>query len=38
MKSVVLEPDPRDVAGFDKFMERYVAALPAERAAVETMK
>ena len=38
MKSVVLKPDPRDVAGFDKFMERYVAALPAERAAVETMK
>ena len=38
MKSVVLEPDPRDVAGFEKFMERYVAALPAERAAVETMK
>ena len=38
MKSVVLEPDPRDVEGFEKFMERYVAALPAERAAVETMK
>lgn len=38
MKRVVLDPDPRDVAGFDKFMERYVAALPAERAAVETMK
>ena len=24
-----------DVAGFDAFMQRYVAALPVERAAVE---
>ncbi len=38
MKSVEIQPDPVDVAGFAKFMERYVAALPAERAAVETMK
>jgi len=29
------EPDPVDVAGFDAFMQRYVAALPVERAAVE---
>jgi sugar (pentulose or hexulose) kinase len=29
------EPDPSDVAGFDAFMQRYVAALPVERAAVE---
>jgi sugar (pentulose or hexulose) kinase len=29
------EPDPTDVAGFDAFMQRYVAALPVERAAVE---
>ncbi|WP_138733783.1 xylulokinase [Modestobacter excelsi] len=29
------EPDPTDVAGFDAFMERWVAALPVERAAVE---
>ena len=28
-------PDPVDVAGFDAFMERYVAGLPVERAAVE---
>lgn len=38
MKRIVLEPDPKDVAGFEKFMERYVAALPVERAAVESMK
>jgi sugar (pentulose or hexulose) kinase len=30
-----VEPDPIDVAGFDAFMQRYVAALPVERAAVE---
>jgi len=28
-------PDPADVAGFDAFMQRYVAGLPVERAAVE---
>jgi sugar (pentulose or hexulose) kinase len=30
-----LDPDPVDVEGFDAFMQRYVAALPVERAAVE---
>ncbi|MGY1624632.1 xylulokinase [Geodermatophilus sp. SYSU D00965] len=29
------EPDPADVAGFDAFVQRYVAALPVERAAVD---
>jgi sugar (pentulose or hexulose) kinase len=29
------EPDPSDVAGFDTFLQRYVAALPVERAAVD---
>ena len=29
------EPDPADVAGFDAFLQRYVAALPVERAAVD---
>ena len=38
MKSVTVEPDPVDVEGFNKFMERYIAALPVERAAVESMK
>ena len=29
------QPEPADVAGFDAFMARYVAALPVERAAVD---
>ncbi|MGX5655964.1 xylulokinase [Geodermatophilus nigrescens] len=29
------QPDPADVAGFDAFVQRYVAALPVERAAVD---
>ena len=29
------DPDPIDVAGFDAFMQRYIAALPVERAAVD---
>ena len=31
------EADPSDVAGFDAYMERYVAGLAIERAAVETI-
>jgi sugar (pentulose or hexulose) kinase len=30
-----VEPEVTDVAGFDAFMQRYVAALPVERAAVD---
>lgn len=33
----VIEPDSADVAGFDAFIEKYVAGLPIERAAVEHM-
>ena len=33
---VSVEPDPTDVVGFDAFMERYVAALPVQRQAVES--
>jgi sugar (pentulose or hexulose) kinase len=32
------EPDPQDVAGFDAFMQRYLTALPVERAAVEHVR
>jgi sugar (pentulose or hexulose) kinase len=32
------EPDPQDVAGFDAFIQKYVAALPVERAAVEYVR
>jgi sugar (pentulose or hexulose) kinase len=30
-----VDPQPADVAGFEAFIQRYVAALPVERAAVE---
>ena len=29
-------PNPADVAGFDAFMQRYIAALPVERARSST--
>jgi hypothetical protein len=32
---VTVDPDPDDKAGFDAFLERYVAALPVQRAAAE---
>lgn len=31
-------PDPKDEAGFDNYLERYMAALPIERAAIDTLK
>jgi len=34
-KGYMVEPDPLDVRGFKKFMERYSAGLKIERAAVE---
>ena len=37
MTSTKLEPDPDDVKGFAKFMERYTAGLAIERAAVEKL-
>jgi len=33
-----IEPDPRDVAGFAAFMERYKKGLVIERAAVDALK
>ena len=33
-----IEPDPKDVAGFDTFMTRYTEGLSIERAAVEHLK
>lgn len=34
----VIEPDEKDVKGFDAFMKKYAAGLAIERAAVEAMK
>ena len=33
-----VQPEPKDVAGFDVFIEKYKSTLPAERAAVEGLK
>jgi sugar (pentulose or hexulose) kinase len=33
-----VEPDPTDAAGFDAFMERYVAGLAVQRAAVDALR
>lgn len=37
-RSVTMQPDPQDVAGFLSFMERYTAGLSIQRAAVETLQ
>ena len=34
---VKIDPDPRDVEGFNKFVERYTKGLPIEKAAVENL-
>ena len=33
-----MEPDPKDVAGFEAFMKRYAPGLAIERAAVEQLR
>jgi len=33
-----IAPNPADVAGFNRYYQRYVAGLPIERAAVECMQ
>ena len=33
-----MDPDPAAVEGFNKFSERYIAGLPIERAAVDSLK
>ena len=37
-EGVAISPDPKDVEGFEKFMERYKKGLAIERAAVEYLK
>ena len=36
-ESVRMEPDAKDVAGFETFIERYKKGLAIERAAVDSM-
>lgn len=38
MASETLEPDPADVEGFKRYIERYQACLTAEKAAAEALK
>lgn len=35
---VAIAPNPADVAGFNRYYERYMAGLPIEAAAIECMK
>ena len=38
MKKKTVAPDPDDEAGFDRYMERFMACIPAQKAAVEGLK
>lgn len=37
-QGTTIAPDPKDVAGFNAFMERYKKGLPIERIAVDVLK
>ena len=37
MKGLSIEPDKKDVEGFEQFMSLYTAGLAIERSAVETL-
>ena len=38
MKQKTVSPDAEDEAGFDQYMERFIACIPAQKAAVEGLK
>ena len=38
MKQLTVSPDPVDEAGFDAYMEKFLACIPAQKAAVEGLK
>ena len=38
MASETIQPDEADTEGFEKYISRYISCIPAERAAVETLK
>jgi sugar (pentulose or hexulose) kinase len=38
MKQLTGSPDPEDEAGFDRYMEKFMACIPAQKAAVEGLK
>ena len=37
-KGTTIQPEAKDVAGFDVFTERYIACLPSERAAIDNLR
>ena len=38
MKQLTVSPDPENEAGFDRYMERFMACIPAQQAAVDCLK
>ncbi|MBR3998977.1 MAG: hypothetical protein IKI93_11615 [Clostridia bacterium] len=38
VQSVTLMADDSDIAGFDRFLERYKNAFPVEKAAIEFLQ
>ena len=38
MKQITVSPDPEDEAGFDRYMEKFMACIPAQQAAVDGLK
>ena len=38
MKQITVAPDPDDEKGFDRYMERFVSCLPAQKAAASELK
>lgn len=38
MKQMTISPDPEDEAGFNRYMDRFVSCIPAQKAAAEHFK
>ena len=35
MKQLTVSPDPEDEAGMDRYMERFISCIPAQKAAAD---
>jgi hypothetical protein len=38
MNQLTVSPDPEDEAGYNRYMERFCACIPAQHAAVDGLK
>ena len=38
MKQITVSPDPEDETGFNRYMDRFISCIPAQKAAADHFK